>query len=799
MNPLHCACWKGQTEAVEYLLLHGAQIAEADCSLKTALHWAVQFGHYETLETLLKVRGLKNLLELSDKNDQTVLHYAAYMGNVSVLKTLLEAGARTDAKDQEERTPLHIAAQYDNVNCVEALMHASSHETNDDDVDGRTPLLLACMHGHYQVVQVLLSLGADVSKRDDEHCTALMLAAARGHTLVMKILLDNHASVNDTDKMKNTALHYACSGGHTEAVQLLLDKRANVMLKNTYDQSPLEVATDYSHNDVAIIMLQHKSWRQSMSVRNIKGLTVFDRLIEKLPEAAEIVLDHCVERSSRDDSDPNLMMVFDYQYLDPGPEDESSKSNRYFAMNTMIAHERDKLLSHPLCQSILSQKWVKFGRSIFYVNLCTYIGYLFSLMMYVITLDTAIRHPGTSLCASPRVQILPNGTLFQVQDGERKMSTASKIWAFFVLIFVCLFFIREFFKLISQKVKYLLNFFHWIVWVLVTATTIFIYPRGHLPCIVQWRAGWMALFMAWINFIMYLRRIDFVGIYVIMFVTVLVSLLKAIIMYFLFILAFAGSFYIMLSGNQNLNNGNQETNPYSNIWTATLNIVIMTLGEIEYVDNFLPVSILEPFSIDTNILLLIFLFLMPIVLMNLMIGIAVGDIEQVQHNAYLKRIALQVDLLYNIENNMPKFAQRKVYIRRATVKPNEGTSTIFHKFKRYMFGSVRNVQFIEARTKDKTTHYFSRIGEELNQTQQRIKTIQITLQQQSSLLHQIAAKLNISIPGQPQETVSNMGSTIGQPDGISQNTLYDNFDLMQRTRSIRVAVDLNDRPRSIIF
>ena len=82
-----------------------------------------------------------------------------------VLATLLEAGSREDAKDQEERRPLHIAAQYDNVSCVEALIQSSSHETNDDDVDGRTPLLLACSHGHHQVVQVLLSLGADVSKR----------------------------------------------------------------------------------------------------------------------------------------------------------------------------------------------------------------------------------------------------------------------------------------------------------------------------------------------------------------------------------------------------------------------------------------------------------------------------------------------------------------------------------------------------------------------------------------------------------------------------------------------------------
>ena len=50
------------------------------------------------------------------------------------------------------------------MSCVEALIEFSSRETNDDDVDGNTPLLTACLHGHTQVVQVLLSLSADVSK-----------------------------------------------------------------------------------------------------------------------------------------------------------------------------------------------------------------------------------------------------------------------------------------------------------------------------------------------------------------------------------------------------------------------------------------------------------------------------------------------------------------------------------------------------------------------------------------------------------------------------------------------------------
>ena len=59
--------------------------------------------------------------------------------------------------------------------------------------------------------------------------------------------------------------------------------------------------------------------------------------------------------------------------------------------------------------------------------------------------------------------------------------------------------------------------------------------------------------------------------------------------------------------------------PFSNIYSAMLNTMVMTLGEIEYVDNYLPMDKLDPFAADANILLSIFLFLMPIVLMNLMV------------------------------------------------------------------------------------------------------------------------------------------------------------------------------------
>lgn len=59
MSPLHCACWKGQTAAVEYLLSKGASVDDIDGALKTVLHWCVQFGHYETLIVILKVKVVK--------------------------------------------------------------------------------------------------------------------------------------------------------------------------------------------------------------------------------------------------------------------------------------------------------------------------------------------------------------------------------------------------------------------------------------------------------------------------------------------------------------------------------------------------------------------------------------------------------------------------------------------------------------------------------------------------------------------------------------------------------------------
>lgn len=45
---------------------------------------------------------------------------------------------------------------------VEKLIHYRKSAVNDEDESGCTPLHLACMHGHEDVAQLLITSGANV-------------------------------------------------------------------------------------------------------------------------------------------------------------------------------------------------------------------------------------------------------------------------------------------------------------------------------------------------------------------------------------------------------------------------------------------------------------------------------------------------------------------------------------------------------------------------------------------------------------------------------------------------------------
>ena len=70
-------------------------------------------------------------------------------------------------------------------------------------------------------------------------------------------------------------------------------------------------------------------------------------------------------------------------------------------------------------------------------------------------------------------------------------------------------------------------------------------------------------------------------------------------------------------------------------------ILDMALGELSYVERFVTDNS-SPLREDSIILITLFMVVVPIALMNLLIGVAVGDIEAIKNQAEIRLLTNQV-------------------------------------------------------------------------------------------------------------------------------------------------------------
>ena len=66
------------------------------------------------------------------------------------------------------------------------------------------------------------------------------------------------------------------------------------------------------------------------------------------------------------------------------------------------------------------------------------------------------------------------------------------------------------------------------------------------PTSWQWQLGAVAVFLAWINFILFLKRVPLLGIYVLMYTNIVYTFLRVVIIALLFVVAFSLAFYMIL-------------------------------------------------------------------------------------------------------------------------------------------------------------------------------------------------------------------------------------------------------------
>lgn len=155
------------------------------------------------------------------------LHFTAYGlngGHTAVAKLLLEYGADPDSKMENGRTPLHLCAMRNAYNVAQVLfdhgcqIDAVSMENNEK----KTPLIKAVDNQHVRMVELLISVGADIDFQDIWGLTSLITAIFTDKPDIVKILIQHGCDINRQSKNGMSPV-IASLRKKPECLQMLVD------------------------------------------------------------------------------------------------------------------------------------------------------------------------------------------------------------------------------------------------------------------------------------------------------------------------------------------------------------------------------------------------------------------------------------------------------------------------------------------------------------------------------------------------------------------------------------------------
>ena len=257
-TPLHWACYKGHVDMVRVLVSE----FKADMTIQTPygnspLTIAAKYLHDNVVHALLS--DSQCLMELKNQDGYTALHYSCRYGYVNTVRTLVKHKANVNARTDSDNTPLALAAINNHDNVVHALLSDSQCPVDAKGQDGYTALHYSCRYGHVDIVRTLVKHKASVNTRTDSGNTPLTLAAINRHDNVVHALSDYNCEIYAKDKDTYTALlHSSCERGYDGVVRALLTEHKadiNLYARTDSGDTPLKLAAINKHDNVVHTLL----------------------------------------------------------------------------------------------------------------------------------------------------------------------------------------------------------------------------------------------------------------------------------------------------------------------------------------------------------------------------------------------------------------------------------------------------------------------------------------------------------------------------------------------------------------
>ncbi|XP_023331663.1 transient receptor potential cation channel subfamily A member 1 homolog isoform X2 [Eurytemora carolleeae] len=630
----------------------------------TPLHLAVIHGHQFVvkcfLDKELNSSSDLRLLQEKDVDSNTLLHLATKTGTnlkPGIVELLLKRGLS-----------IRCAASSGNIECLKLVLGYCKNYVDTEDNNKTTPLHLAAKNGFCEVYNTLVQHGADIALKDYKDRNVLELA---------------------------------------------IEKNQKEMVLNILQSKEWK----YVMRSCRIVEYKiAEGFRYSKDILD----TPMRLLIRKYPDLAEVALDRCYQVKQEDEV---LQMNFEfiedtYNYRDrtnSGPIWHTKKRPTYehfskvnnnnaddgfdkpystdhsavmwnHPLMVMSRENKRDLLRHPLCLSLIRYKWFKVGRKLYYFNLLFYISFLATLTAYTLTIPNPAEYPEFYDCSeyflrANRTQLISNRTL---EEEERRDDINNVSWLLLVVFFTFralqFFFLQEykdFFKFVNGlrvhelRIPYAacLDFFIFTVTIYTLIEDryeykwIELHPNVDLRQCKVYAMNSVLITIAWLNLLTYMRQLPVIGSYIIIFHDVLRTFMSFILVFLIFVIAFALGFHMLFEYQE----------PFHNVSDALIKTVVMMSGEFDYENIFLrkndgngPV----PFPEISYAVFVVFFVLLSIITLNLLIGLTVDDIKTFLDDADLEKIKMKLEYVLEIEKSwglswLTLFKIRQQYLTRS--------------------------------------------------------------------------------------------------------------------------------------
>ncbi|KAK2719029.1 transient receptor potential channel pyrexia-like [Artemia franciscana] len=640
ISPLYVAVDKGQTECVKVLFEFGAdpdpllpiKNGVSSTAPVSPLRSAAKRNNVEILKILIEkgaeVNGRNGLYELDTSLFfESPLHKAAANNSCGALVELIKRGALVDIFDWRGRTPLHQAACFGHTAAMQILLGFGA-DPSVADLRGTTALLLVGGHyittkktirrktlsGYEEAVSLLLSYGAGSFCIDPEtKATPLHQAVTIGDIKVVNVLLSEHHPVNLQDKEGCTPLHIAAIKGNLKIMNLLISQNydpIDLELADSEGRTPIHRAA-YRGSTECIKLLASTGADLS---RRTKSKNSAIKLILSLPDGPQCfkeMMDDSVQCNDVTPSERNFRIKYNYNLL-------LSKGRRNQMVNLdevleLPEKKVEEVLEHPLVESFLAIKWQKV-RHLYLLGFLAYIFLVLGVTIIVVF----------GFC---RLEV------GQTLSEFKEFILLQRILLAFLLLVV----FQEFLQMLALRDK----FFREIESVL----KIVVLVTSCIILVVQTKYDWLlhvaaaSVFSGWVELMMLVGRLPTLGVYTLMFSSVAKNITKFLAAFSFLLIGFGLTFHILFTENA-----------YNDVFVSLLRTFSMMTGDSEFENHFYPEDSSPPPPGSSHLVYGLFLILVSIVLMNLLIGLAVSDIQGLVKVGRLKRLRKQGRYLIYLEN-----------------------------------------------------------------------------------------------------------------------------------------------------